>query len=190
MTPNLTTPYDYYQYWVNAADADVVRFLSLFTFLPMGEINEVKNLQEARLNMAKAVLAYEATRISHGEEAAVGAWKSSASAFNLKPADKDILPSSTIPRELCALDDSAISRISKTVAELEDGIAAYELFFEARLCGSKGEARRVITQGGGYINDRQIQSFDEKISLADFGMNSTVYLRKGKKTFAVLKKDQ
>jgi len=70
LDPNLTTPYDYYQYWVNCDDRDVERFLSLFTFLPMDEIREAGRLRDAELNMAKAVLAYEATKIAHGEEAA------------------------------------------------------------------------------------------------------------------------
>ena len=79
-------------------------------------------------------------------------------------------------------------RIAKTVQELDAGIPAYELFFEARLCSSKGEARRIIAQGGAYVNDRVIKGFDEKIGLSDFGSNSSVFLRKGKKSYAVLEK--
>ncbi|MDD5100917.1 MAG: tyrosine--tRNA ligase, partial [Syntrophales bacterium] len=76
----LTSPYEYYQYWINTEDADVGRFLALFTFLPMGEISVVKRLTDSRLNMAKAVLAFEATKIAHGEDAAVAVWKASAEA--------------------------------------------------------------------------------------------------------------
>ena len=184
----LTSPYEYYQFWVNTDDADVQRFLALFTFLPVVEIRDTKKLADARLNMAKAVLAFEATRITHGEEAAAAAWKASVSAFNLKPVDKDILPSSSIPRESVAVDDSAMFRIIKSEADLKEGIPAYELFFEAKLCASKGEARRVIAQAGAYINDRLVKAFDEKIGLSDFGTDSKVLLRKGKKSFAVLEK--
>ncbi len=188
LDPALTTPYDYYQYWVNTADQDVGRFLALFTFLPIEEIRATKQLSEGRLNMAKAVLAFEATRITHGGQAAESAWKASAAAFSLKPVDADILPSSSIPRERAEVDDSAISRIGKSREDLEKGIPAYELFFEAGLCASKGEARRVISQGGGYVNDRPIKTFDEKIGLADFGSKDRVFLRKGKKSYAVLEK--
>ena len=88
----LTSPYEYYQYWINTEDADVERFLALFTFLPMEEITEVKALTDARLNMAKAVLAFEATKITHGEEAAVAAWKASAEAFWRRDQLKRVVP--------------------------------------------------------------------------------------------------
>jgi len=186
LDPKLTTPYEYYQYWVNTDDADVERFLALFTFLPIEEIREAGKLRDARLNMAKAVLAFEATRITHGEKEALAARRAAVAAFGLKPVAPDILPSSSIPRVDLPVDDSAIFRIVKSRAELERGIPAFELFHEANLCASKGEARRVIAQGGGYVNDRQIASFEEKIGLNDFGGESKIYLRKGKKTFAVL----
>ncbi len=80
----LTSPYDYYQYWINVEDADLERFLALFTFLPMEEIEAVKTLNDVRLNMAKAVLAFEATKITHGEEAAVGAFEKTAQLFGCR----------------------------------------------------------------------------------------------------------
>ncbi len=189
LDPALTSPYDYYQFWVNTEDADVQRFLALFTFLPIEEIKETKKLADARLNMAKAVLAFEATRITHGQEAAESAWRASVAAFNLKPVEKAILPSSAIPREAAGVDASALFRIVKSEADLKKGIPAFELFFEARLCASKGEARRVISQGGAYVNDRQLKAFDEKIRIADFGPDSRVFLRKGKKSYAILEKE-
>jgi tyrosyl-tRNA synthetase len=185
----LTTPYEYYQYWVNTDDADVERFLSLFTFLPMEEIREAGKLRDAELNMAKAVLAYEATKIAHGEEAAISARKAAAAAFNLKPVSPKVLPGSSIPRVELPVDDSAIFRIAKPKAELERGIPAFELFFEAGLCASKGEARRILSQGGGYVNDRQIESFDEKIGLKEFRGEPKIYLRKGKKRYSVIEID-
>jgi len=186
LDPKLTTPYDYYQYWVNTDDADVERFLALFTFLPMEEIKKAGTLRDAGLNMAKAVLAFEATKITHGEKEALAARQAAVAAFGLRPPDPDILPSSSIPRIELSRDDSAIFKIIKPKADLEKGIPAFELFHETNLCASKGEARRIIAQGGGYVNDRQIETFDEKIGLADFGGGSKVYLRKGKKKYAVL----
>ena len=85
----LTSPYEYYQYWINTEDADLERFLALFTFLPMEEIAAVKTLTDARLNMAKAVLAFEATKITHGEEAAVAAWKASRRPLVQNPSKRD-----------------------------------------------------------------------------------------------------
>jgi tyrosyl-tRNA synthetase len=186
LDPKLTTPYEYYQYWVNSDDADVERFLALFTFLPMEEIRKTGKLQDAGLNMAKAVLAFEATKITHGEKEALAARQAAVAAFGLKPVDPHVLPSSSIPRIELSVDDSAIFKIVKPKAELEKGIPAFELFHEANLCASKGEARRIIAQGGGYVNDRQIAAFDEKIGLHDFGGESKIYLRKGKKKYAIL----
>ena len=87
MSGDLTKPYEYYQYWVNCDDADVERFLKLFTYLPLEEITVVQTLTDARLNMAKAVLAYEATKVTHGAEAAKAAWRASMEAFHSRPVD-------------------------------------------------------------------------------------------------------
>jgi tyrosyl-tRNA synthetase len=186
----LTSPYDYYQFWINTDDADVERFLAFFTFLPMEEIRHVQTLTGSRLNVAKAVLAFEATLISHGKEAALASWKASAVAFGVKPVDPSILPSSSIPRIELPPDDSAICRIVKSKKELERGIPAYELFYEANLCASKGEARRVIAQGGAYLNDRQIEFFDERIGLNHFGKDTKIFIRKGKKKYSIIEKGE
>lgn len=189
LDPALTSPYDYYQYWINTEDADVERFLALFSLLPMEEIRKTKKLADVQLNMAKAVLAFEATKITHGEENALAAWKASAAAFGVKPVDLSILPSSTIPRVESLPDDTAISRITKAKSELEKGIPAYELFYEANLCATKGEARRVIAQGGAYVNDRQVKAFDERIGIQHFGEKSKIFIRRGKKKFSVVEKE-
>jgi tyrosyl-tRNA synthetase len=181
LDPELTSPYEYYQYWVNTEDEDVVKFLSLFTFLPMEEIWQVEKLQDSRLNMAKTVLAFEATKITHGEMEAIGAWKAATAAFHVTPVDKDIVPSSTIPRQVETDDLSAIPSLEKTRAEMEKGVPAYELFFETALCSSRGEARRLIEQGGAYINDRQVTSFDETITASMADSEGLIHLRKGKK---------
>jgi len=177
----LTSPYEYYQYWVNTEDADVEKFLALFTFLPVDEIRQVRELKDNALNMAKTVLAFEATKITHGDEQAIGAWKASALAFNTKSISTDFLPSSTIPRQSSAVDASSMPSMDKAASALESGIPAYELFQETGLCASKGEARRLIEQGGAYVNDRQVASFDEKITLSDRNAEGHIHLRKGKK---------
>ena len=182
----LTSPYEYYQYWMNTEDADVGRFLALFTFLPMEEISAVKSLTDSRLNRAKAVLAFEATKIAHGEDDAVAVWKASSEAFGLKPVESGMFPSSAIPRSAEELGTAAIPSIEKSRKSLAAGIPAFELFQEAGLCSSRGEARRLIAQGGAYVNDRQIVAFDEKIGLPDADEKGEIRLRKGKKRYVIL----
>jgi tyrosyl-tRNA synthetase len=182
----LTSPYEYYQYWINTEDADVGRFLALFTFLPMEEIREAKALTDARINMAKTVLAFEATKITHGEDAAVAAWKASVEAFGIKPVEAGFFLSSTIPRSAAELGTDAIPSIGKSREALATGVPAFELFHETNLCASRGEARRLISQGGGYVNDRQLKAFDECISLADLDEKGEIRLRKGKKRYVIL----
>jgi len=198
LDPELTSPYEYYQFWINTNDSDVERFLALFTFLPMEEIKEVRNLVDSRLNMAKAVLAFEATEITHGHEAAVDAWRESAKLFNAKPLEKGLLPSSSIPREADALEacihDSVVVtesmpvipsiKISRT--ELEKGIPVFKLACEAGLAVSSGDARRLISQGGIYVNDHPIERFDEKINESHQNENGEILLRKGKKKHVVV----
>lgn len=177
----LTSPYDYYQYWVNVDDADVGRFLALFTFLPMEEIRQTKALVGAELNMAKSVLAFEATKITHGEAEAIAACQAAAKAFNVRPVDKNLFPSSKIPRAGLPQGLSAIPSLTKSYQELEKGIPAFELFTETGLCASRGEARRLIAQGGGYVNDVQIRIFDEKINVHHIDASGEIRLKKGKK---------
>ncbi len=186
LDPEMTSPYEYYQYWINTDDADVERFMALFTFLPMEEIQEVGRLVDVRLNMAKAVLAFEATKITHGREAAVAAWRSSATAFNAKPVEEGLFTSSGIPREDAERDMSAVPFTKRSRAELEKGIPAFELAYLAGLTGSKGESRRLITQGGIYVNDRPVESFDEKINISHLNEHGEIHLRKGKKKHVVI----
>jgi tyrosyl-tRNA synthetase len=183
LDPSLTTPYDYYQFWVNTDDADVLKFLALFTFLPMDEIRSAGQLADVELNMVKAVLAFETTKITHGEEAAHTAWRTSVAAFNASPVHAALLPTSTIPRSLPSSDVSGMKSLNKTREELVAGIPAYELFHEAGVCTSRGEARRVLTQGGGYVNDRQIANYDEVIAIDQVNEQGDIILRKGKKTY-------
>ncbi len=179
----LTSPYEYFQYWMNTEDADVHRFLCLFTFLPLEEIGEARKLKDARLNMAKTVLAFEATKITHGQNEAERAWQASAEAFSLNPVDQGLFPSSTIPRVSGESTVTAIPSVIVPFRRFDGGIPAFELFFEAGLCTSKGEARRLLDQGGGYVNGKAVTRFDERITLKDAEGSGEIRLRKGKKRF-------
>lgn len=183
---NLTKPYEYYQSWVNCDDADVERFLKLFTFLPLEEINVVKKLTDAQLNMAKAVLAFEATRITHGTQAAEAAWRASMEAFHSRPVDSDLFPTSTIPRTASESDTSAIPRYAVSRKDLEAGILICSACAKAGLTQSMSEAKRLIEQGGIYINDRQVKSADEKIIDTDFIGGNELRVRKGKKKHLII----
>jgi tyrosyl-tRNA synthetase len=183
---SLTAPYEYYQYWVNSDDADLERFLKLFTYLPLDEISVVKNLADAKLNMAKAVLAFEATKVTHGVEAAEGAWRASMEAFHSRPVDADLFPSSTIPRQAPQSDTSSIPRHSISREDLAAGILICSACAKSGLTQSLSEARRLIVQGGIYINDRQIKSVDEKILAADFAGGNELRVRKGKKKYLII----
>jgi tyrosyl-tRNA synthetase len=186
LDPEMTSPYEYYQFWINTDDSDVERFLALFTFLPMEEIKEVRSLVDSRLNMAKSVLAFEATKITHGTDAAVAAWKSSVTAFNTKPVEKGFFPSSDIPRKDAKRDVSAMPSMVKTRTELEIGIPAFKLAHETGLAGTSGEARRLIAQRGIYVNDRPVERFDEKINIGHLNEHGEIHLRKGKKIHVVI----
>ncbi len=183
---SLTSPYEYYQYWVNTDDADVERFLALFTFLPMSEVRQIRNLRDQELNLAKTILAYEATRITHGEEAAQAAWRASAAAFGSRALPAHFFPTSAIPRSAAAGDIAALPVLVKSREELERGIAACELFFVGGLSSSKGEARRLLSQGGGYVGERPIASGDELVGLKDADENGRIRLRKGKKKYLIV----
>lgn len=187
----LTKPYEYYQYWINTDDADVERFLALFTFLPAEEIRQTRSLSSERLNMAKMVLAFEATKITHGEKAAVAAWEKSSRLFGTRSIDAGLFPSCTIPRtvvgvaqkRLPSLRISASATQSLPIAKerLKDGILAVDLFHETHLCSSKSEAKRLIAQGGLYVHERQIRAIDDRIGLADVNGEGEIVLRRGKK---------
>ena len=184
----LTLPYDYYQYWVNVDDADVERFLALFTFLPMEEIKQVRTLVDVELNIAKSVLAFEATKITHGEAAAVLAWQASAAAFRTRPVAQGLFSSSTIPRSPMEEDISAIVTLEKSQDELEQGLKIVSTCCAAGLTDSTSEARRLIAQGGIYVNDRQVKTIDERMSLEDLNDRGEIRLRKGKKKYAIIRR--
>jgi len=159
-----TSPYEYYQFWVN------IRFLALFTFLPMEEIREYEKLKGAEIRRAKEVLAFEATRIVHGEEEAKKARDASRALFKKEKGDEDAIPTTIIQED-----------------RFKEGIPAFKLFELSTLCASGSEARRLIEQGGAYINERRVEKFDEQIRLEDFDSKGTILLRAGKKKFHRIK---
>lgn len=177
---SLKTPvFDFYQYWVNVDDRDVVKFLKIFTFLPVDEIMKVSELEGEELIPCKRVLAYEVTVLIHGKEQAHEAYRAACSAFGAVEIPEDVLPSSTIPRRL-KRDEDVVPFVSISRQRLEEGISICDLFCEAGLCNSKSAARRLITQGGAYVNGERI--LDIGAVLTDsFLKNGSVILRAGKK---------
>lgn len=160
-----TSPYEYYQYWMNTDDRDVERFLLLFSLLPVAEIKEYAREHGISLQKAKELLAFEATSITHGIDAAQKARESARSIFYGEGGDIDSLPATIIEGQ-----------------RLQQGIAAYVLFEETRLCTSRAEARRLIQEGGAYINGKRVESFDELVGAADFKAGLLI-LRAGKKRY-------
>jgi tyrosyl-tRNA synthetase len=186
---SLTSPYEYYQYWINTEDQDVMRFMAYFTFLPMEEIRLVHGLQGSGLNLAKSILAYEVTRITHGEEHAQAAQAESERIFGAREIPDDLLPSSNVrrgskaekrARESIHLGAVPASRIG--ASRLDQGVPAFELFAEVGLCSSRGEARRLIQHGGAYVNGIRLQGFDERITSTHLE-NGEILLRAGKKNY-------
>jgi len=197
---NRTSPYDYYQYWINTDDRDVARFISLFTFLPMEEINKLEKLSGADLNSAKVVLAFEATRIAHGEQEALKAYYAAESMFGVRVVPEEILPSSSVPRNgsesnnvssleseklaIGALDSIPQSHMEED--QLKDGIPAFKLYQQVGLASSGSSARRLIEQGGAYVNGQRIEFYDYLVTENDI-VDLEILLRAGKKRYHKLK---
>jgi tyrosyl-tRNA synthetase len=157
-------PYDFYQYWVNVDDRDVAPFLKYFTFLSLDDIEKLALLQGADLRQAKAVLAYEVTKNVHGEAAAQDAREAAQALFGVGAAS-DAVPQIALPSEI-----------------FQPGMGVVDLFVAAGLANTKSEARRLISQGGAYVNGRRLDSIEEKINLQDF-QEGVILLRAGKKRY-------
>ena len=183
LDPAKTSPYEYYQYWINTDDRDVSRFLLLFTFLPLDEIRETEQLQGAELNAAKAVLAFEATLLAHGREETLKAYQAAISMFGNRDMADNILPTSSIPKRGSEIDDVSVPESFVEAEKLNAGIPAFKLFQTAGLASSGGAARRLIEQGGAYVNGQRIDSFDFLISDRDLNDANAIVLRSGKKRF-------
>jgi tyrosyl-tRNA synthetase len=157
--------YDYYQYWRNTEDADVIRFMKLFTDLPLDEIEKLAKLQGAEINEAKKILAFETTKLCHGEAAAAEAAETARRAFE-EGQSAEGLPTVELPK-----------------AELAAGIGVLDLFVRAGLAASKGEARRLVQGKGAKLDDAIVES-DTAVVKLDGG---TVKLTAGKKRHALVK---
>ncbi|MBP2226780.1 tyrosyl-tRNA synthetase [Azospirillum agricola] len=169
LTADKLGAYDFWQYWRNTEDADVGRFLRLYTELPLDEVARLERLEGAGINEAKKILANEVTRLAHGEEAAREAAETARRAFE-EGAAADGLPTIDVAR-----------------AELEAGIAVVDLLVSAGLAASKGEARRLIKGGGAKLNDGAIADEAMKATVADLNADGVVKLSAGKKRHVLVK---
>lgn len=159
-----TSPYDFYQYWRNVDDGDVIKCLKMLTFLPLEEIDELARLEGSELNKAKEVLAYEVTKLIHGEEEATNAQETAKALFGNK-ANLDNMPTTV-------LSDSDFT---------DNGIGVLALLCKLGLTASNGEARRLVTQGGISVNDVKVTDPKAVISKDEIAQGAIV--KKGKKVF-------
>jgi tyrosyl-tRNA synthetase len=158
-----TSPFDFYQYWVNTEDQDVDRFLALYTLLPMEEIAAIRGLQGQELNICKSILAYEVTALTHGHDQAQAAHEGATQAFGRRLIPRELLPSSKIPREMQESEGMAIPTTWVDADRLERGIPVFELLVETGLCASRSAARRLVQQGGAYVNQQRISEAGQHI---------------------------
>ena len=168
LDPNRTTPYEFYQYWRNVADQDVERFLALLTFLPMDEVRRLGALEGAEINEAKKVLAFEITKMIHGEEEAKKA-ADAAQALFAGGGSSENMPTTEI-----------------TADELVDGeLGIMAILVRAGLCASNSEARRNIQQGGVTVDDVKVTDINAKFSAEQ--LKAGIVVKRGKKNFKLEK---
>ena len=165
LDPNKTTPYEFYQYWRNVGDADVLKCIRMLTFLPLEQIDEMDKWEGSQLNKAKEILAYELTKLVHGEEEANKAETAARALFG------------------GAGDSADMPTTELTDADFENGsINILSLLVAAGLCPSRGEARRLVQQGGVAVNDEKVDSIDAAFARELFAGDGII-VRKGKKVF-------
>jgi len=198
LDPNKTSPYEYYQYWINTDDRDVARFMALFTFLPMEEIKELEKLSGADLNSAKVVLAFEVTKLAHGMEEAFKAYRAAESVFGSIVVPEEIMPSSsthgihagewsgtkTVAVGIDAIIEPPHSEMD--MDQFNEGVPAFKLYQMVGLASSGSAARRLIEQGGAYVNGKRIESFDYLLTDKDI-VDMEILLRAGKKRYHKIK---
>ncbi len=164
LDPAKTAPFEFYQYWRNIDDADVINCMKLLTFISMEEIREYERLTDAAINDAKKRLAYEVTMIVHGKDAADAARKQAEDLFE-GAGRSDSMPKTSISQK-----------------DLAEAPVLLDVLLSARLIPSKGEGRRLIQQNGIYLNDQAITDFNRRLTADDF-TNGEAILRKGKKVY-------
>jgi tyrosyl-tRNA synthetase len=165
LDPTLTSPYEFYQFWINTEDADVERYLAIYTFLPMSEVRALGRLQGADLRQAKEILAYEATKLTHGEEEARRAEEASRAIFRGEAASLEAAPTTEV-----------------NTAEVEAGIPVVDLIVRIGFEASKNRARTLIDQRGLRVNGEEVTAVDRTLGERDFP-NGAALLQKGRKTF-------
>ena len=165
LDPNKTTPYDFYQYWRNVGDSDVLKCIRMLTFLPLEQIDEMDKWEGSQLNRAKEILAYELTALVHGEEEAKKAEESAKALFGAGGSSAN-MPTSVL-----------------TDADFENGsINVLSMLVTTGLCPSRGEARRLVQQGGVMVDDVKVASIDESLARERFE-GEGIIVRKGKKVY-------
>ena len=164
LDPEKTSPYEFFQYWRNVGDADVIKCLKMLTFLPLDQIEEMEKWDDSRINEKKEILAYELTALVHGEEEAAKAKETARSLFagggNLENMPTAELPEDQVP---------------------DDGILINDLLVAAGLAASKSEARRLVQQGGVSVEDEKVPDIEYKVEKA--ALKEGVVVKKGKKVF-------
>ena len=165
LDPNKTSPFDFYQYWRNVSDDDVLKCIRMLTFLPLEEIDKMDSWQGSQLNTAKEILAYELTKLVHGEEEAQKAQEGARALFSGAGNTENM------PTFALADDDFT-----------DDEILVNEILIKAGLISSKGEGRRLIEQGGVSVDDVKVASPFETVKKSDF-KDGKIIIKKGKKVF-------
>ncbi|MBR3848364.1 MAG: tyrosine--tRNA ligase [Oscillospiraceae bacterium] len=163
LDPNKTSPFEFYQYWRNVDDADVMKCIRMLTFIPIEEIDEIEKWDDSRINEKKELLAYELTALVHGEEEATKARDAARSLFS------------------GGGDDSNMPTTELSAADVGDGIGILDLLLKCGLCPSKGEARRLVQQGGISLDGEKVDAADFVVS--EDALKSGVKIKKGKKVF-------
>lgn len=164
LDPNKTSPFEFFQYWRNVGDGDVLKCLRMLTFLPLEQINEMDAWEGSQLNTAKEILAYELTKLIHGEAEAEKAKQASHALFG------------------AGTDDANMPSTEISVEQMQDGsINIVDLLAACGLTASKSEARRLVQQGGVFVNDEKVPSIDTVVTVAQ--LKDGVKIRKGKKTY-------
>lgn len=165
LDPNKTSPYEFYQYWRNVSDNDVLKCIRMLTFLPLEQIDEMDKWEGSQLNTAKEILAYELTKLVHGEDEAIKAQNSSRALFG-GAADTDNMPSTTLSAE-----------------DFVDGeITILDILVKTGLAKSKGEARRLVEQGGVSADDAKVMEFSFTVTKEKLSQKPVI-IKKGKKVF-------
>ena len=164
LDPNKTAPYDFFQYWRNIDDADVLKCIRMLTFLPLDQINEMDSWEGSQLNQAKEILAYELTKLVHGEDEATKAQETARQVF-AQGGISENMPTTELTEDL-----------------FRDGkISVADLLVAGKLAPSKGEAKRLIQQGGIMVNDNKVSDFGATVEKKAF--TDGVIVKKGKKVY-------